>query len=286
VVAEELDSRLQAIAERVNGATLGVSVYDYLSGCDWHFNGDRWFHAASIIKVPVLVALFEAVDQGRFALNSRLHVRNRFLSLVDGEPFRVDPARDADDDVHACIGRTMRLRELAQHMIVRSSNLATNLLINLIGVGEIRATLGRLHIQGVDLQRGVEDDRAFERGINNEMTPNGAVQLLRAIVGAESISPEASTRMLDILLNQQFDGTIGPGLPEKIRQAARVAHKTGDISTQSHDAGVVFLPGRPPYLVAIFAQNSGDARERIAAAAAASAAVYECVAAAGEGISR
>lgn len=285
-VAEELDARLRAIAERAEGVTLGVSVYDYLSGSEWQFNGDRWFHAASIIKLPVLLALFEAIDQGRFALYNRLHVRNRFLGEVDGEAFRVDPARDADDQVHAAVGRTLRLRELAERMIVRSSNLATNLLINLLGVDQIRGALVRLEIGGVDMCRFVEDDRAFERGIINRMTPNGSVALLRAIVAAAAISPESSTRMLEILSGQQFAGTIGPGLPETVRQAARVAHKTGDISTASHDAGVVFLPGRPPYLVAIFVEGAGDARERTEIGSAASGAVYDYVASTGEGIPR
>lgn len=286
LATESLDARLRSIVDGANGVTLGVSVYDYLSGGGWNFEGDRWFHAASIIKLPVLIALFEGIDQGRFSLYSRLHVRNRFLCALDGEPFRVDPVRDADPEVHAAIGRTMKLRELAERMIVRSSNLATNLLINLIGVDQIRSVLERLNVSGVDVRRGVEDDRAFACGINNRMTPNGAVALLRAIVGAESISPESSTRMLEILSNQQLAGTIGPGLPDKIRQAARVAHKTGDISTVSHDAGVVFLPGRPPYLVAIFAESSGEGRERTDTGAAASGIVYECVAAAGEGLLR
>lgn len=286
-LADDLDDRLRVIAARVSNGALGVSVHDYLSGRTWSYNGDRWFHPASVIKVPVLVALFMAIDQGRFALNGRLHVRNRFLSIADGTPFRVDPGRDGDSDVHGAIGRTMRLRELAQHMIVRSSNLATNLLVDLLGVDGIRAAMGELGARGVDLCRGVEDDRAFERGISNRMTPEGAVQLLRAIVSAEAISSESSTRMLTILLEQQFTGSILPGLPESIRAAARVAHKTGDISTASHDAGVVFLPGRPPYLVSIFVESENDgARERLEVGTAASAAVFDVVAAAGEGMLR
>lgn len=284
LATESLEARLRSIADGANGISLGVSVYDYLSGGSWSFEGDRWFHAASIIKLPVLIALFDGIDQGRFSLYSRLHVRNRFLSVPDREPFRVDPSRDADADVHAAIGRTMRLGELAERMIVRSSNLATNLLINLIGVDQIGNVCERLQISGVDVRRAVEDDRAFASGINNRMTPNGACALLRAIVGADSISPESSTRMLETLSQQQFAGTIGPGLPDKIRQAARVAHKTGDISTVSHDAGVVFLPGRPPYLVAIFVESSGEGRERLDIGTAASGIVYEHVAAAGEGL--
>jgi beta-lactamase class A len=285
-LADQLDTRLRTIAEREQGTILGVGVYDYLSGCAWSFNGDRWFHPASVIKVAVLIAMFEAIDQGRFALNARLLIRNRFLSAADGQPFRVDPARDADDDVYAALGRTMRLRELAERMIVRSSNLATNLLIDLLGVDTIQASLARLGVTGVDVCRCVEDDRAFDAGLSNRMTPNGAVAMMRAIIGSPLISPEASTRMVNILLGQSFGGTIAPGLPDPIRVVARVAHKTGDISTASHDAGVVFLPGRPPYLVAIFVESDNDSRARTDTGIAASAAVYECIATAGEGMSR
>ena len=283
LLADELDVRLRSIPPK-SGSTLGVSVYDYLSGIAWSFNGDRVFHPASIMKLAVLVALFEAVDQGRFALNGRLLVRNRFLSAFDGSPFRVDPGRDGDSDVHAARGRTMRLRELVEHMIVRSSNLATNLLVDLLGVASIATSMRMLGVQGVDVCRGVEDDRAFENGLNNRMTPNGALAVLRSIVGSPLLSPEASTRMIDILLAQQYAGTIAPGLPEAIRGAARVAHKTGDISTVTHDAGIVLLPGRPPYITAIFVESEGDAKERTAIAISASAAVYACVAEAGEGM--
>jgi beta-lactamase class A len=278
LVADELDTRLRTLTSRASGAMLGLSAYDYLTGLVFQFNADRWFHAASIIKVPVLVALFDAIDRGRFSLNGRLHVRNRFLSAADGMPFRIDLARDGDNEVHAARGRTMKLHELADRMIVRSSNLATNLLVDLLGVSTIVDALRRLDIDGVDLCRGVEDDRAFAHGLNNRMTPDGAVATLRCIMGSPVVSPEASTRMIQILLAQQFAGTIGPGLPEPVRAIARVAHKTGDISTVTHDAGIVFFPDRPPYVVAIFVESDGDPKSRVELALGASAAVYECVA--------
>lgn len=281
-----LDARLREISERIPTAILGVSVFDYLSGLSWNFNGDRWFHAASVIKLALLIALFDARDQGRFKLGSRLHVRNRFLSVADGKPFRIDASRDADADVHAAVGRTMKVRQLARRMIVTSSNLATNLLINLVGIEAARESLARIGIEGVDLCRGVEDDRAFELGISNRMTPQGAIGVLRTIVAARGISPESADEMQTILLDQQFSGTIVPGLPENVRPVAKVAHKTGEISTITHDAGAVFMPGRPPYLVAIFVESTGDAKERQEVGVAASTAVYECVAAAGEGVPR
>lgn len=281
-----LDARLRDIAERIPTGTLGVSVFDYLSGLSWSFNGNRWFHSASVIKLAVLLAVYEASEQGLFSLGARLHVRNRFLSVADGRPFRVDCNRDADAEVHAAIGRTMQVRRLARRMIITSSNLATNLLVNVVGLDAARESMERLGIQGVDLRREVEDERAYEQGIFNRMTPDGAVAILRAIVAAKGISPESSDEMTNILLDQQFSGTIAPGLPETVRTAAKVAHKTGEISTVTHDAGAVFMPGRPPYIVAIFVECVGDLKTRQDAGVAASAAVWESVAAAGEGVPR
>lgn len=281
-----LDARLREISERLPSGTLGVSAFDYLSGLSWSFNGERWFHAASVIKVALLVAVFDAVEQGRFNLASRLHVRNRFLSLADGRPYRIDASRDADADVHAAVGRTMTVRQLARRMIVTSSNLATNLLMNLVGLDAARASLARLEIEGVDMCRGVEDDRAFEMGVSNRMTPNGAIALLRTIVAAKGISPESADEMTEALIEQQFGGTIAPGIPESVRGAAKVAHKTGEISTVTHDTGAVFMPGRPPYLIAIFVESTGEPKERQDAAVAASTAVYESITAAGEGVPR
>lgn len=281
-----LEARLRDISERIPNGALGVSVFDYLSGLAWNFNGDRWFHAASVIKLALLVALFDARDQGRFRLGSRLHVRNRFLSVADGKPFRIESTRDADAEVHAAVGRTMKVRQLARRMIITSSNLATNLLLNLVGLDAARQSLQRLEIDGVDICRGVEDERAFELGISNRMTPQGAIGLLRTIVAAKGISPESADEMQGILLDQQLKGSIAPGLPESVRGIAKIAHKTGEISTVTHDAGAVFMPGRPPYVVAIFTESPGDAKERQEAAIAASAAVWECVAAAGESVPR
>lgn len=281
-IAASLRARLAEIASSIPEGALGVSVYDYLSGCSWQYDGARWFHAASTIKVAVLAAVFDAIDAGRFSAESRVHVRNRFLSALDGQPFRVQASRDADGDVHAAIGRTMRIAELARHMIGTSSNLATNLLLDVVGLDEARRALTRRGAAGIDLQRGVEDDRAFEAGCSNRVTADGLVALLRAIRDTDRFSPASVDAMTEILFDQRFSGGIGPGLPDAVRAVARVAHKTGDISTVSHDAGLVFLPGRPPYAIALLAESPGDAGERTAALIAASRAVYDAVAAAGE----
>ncbi len=108
------------------------------------------------------------------------------------------------------------------------------------------------------------------------------MRLLRVIRDGEGFTTESAHAMLDILFEQRFAGAIGPGLPEAVRAVSRVAHKTGDISTASHDAGLVFLPGRPPYAIALLAESPGEASERTAALTAASRAVYDAIVRAGE----
>jgi beta-lactamase class A len=259
------------IGEEANASAIAVAAYDFEHHTAWSLNPSRWFHAASTIKVPLLLAVFEAMEQGRFDAYSRVHVRNRFLSVVDGRPFRVPPGRDANAGVHAAVGRMLTVHELAEHMIVTSSNLATNLLLDLVGIEAARASLVRLHLSGIDLQRGVEDEVAWEAGLNNRVTAAGLCDALRLIEEGKAISPDASKAMLDILHQQRFRSGIPAGLPDD----ARVAHKTGEISTVAHDAGIVYLGGRDAYVVVILTEWAADVNGRQETIARISRAVYE-----------
>jgi len=261
------------LGSEAGAEALAVAFYDYAHRTGWSYHADRWFHAASTIKVPVLLGAFAAIDQGRLQPYSRVHVRNRFLSVADGKPYRVDPGRDANADVHAAIGKTMQMRDLARHMIVTSSNLATNLLIEILGLDEIQGTLKNLGLQGIELRRGVEDLGAWERGINNRVTAAGLLAALRALVDKEHFSADANREMMDILHAQEFRSGIPAGLPDH----ARVAHKTGEISTVAHDAGVVYLADREPYVVVILTEWKPEAGGRSATIARVSRAVYEYV---------
>ena len=270
-----LESRIEEIAREVGGEGLAVSLYDYETGLQWSQRGDRWFHSASTIKVAVLLALFGAIDAGRFTLDSRLHVRNRFLSLVDRTPFRVTAGRDADKEVHAAVGKTMRIGDLARHMIVTSSNLATNLLVDLIKVDQAQQMLARHGIRGVDLARGVEDDKAFDANFNNRVTANGLVALFRVIHERSGVLQESAREMLDILFQQEFRSGIPAGIPADVRSASRIANKTGEISAAAHDAGIVFLPGREPYVLAVLTEPEPNSDRRMERIARVSSVVYE-----------
>ena len=93
-----LRKQIEQIAADAGAGVVAVAFYDYASDAAWSLRGDRPFHAASTIKVAVLFALFEAFEQGALPPEAELHVRNRFLSAVDGEPYRVGSDRDGNGD--------------------------------------------------------------------------------------------------------------------------------------------------------------------------------------------
>lgn len=266
-----LRDKLEELEQRSRARALAVAVYDLETGRDFNYRADRWFHAASTIKLAVLLGVFAAIHQRKLVPQSRLHVRNRFRSAYDSSSFRILSERDADSEVQTAIGKTMRVRDLARNMIIRSSNLATNLLLDLLGIEFLQRTLDSLGLSGIDLRRGVEDELAFEHGINNRTTAEGLVHLLRLIAEERAFSPELSRHMLEILHDQEFRSGIPAGLPAH----ARVAHKTGEISTVAHDAGIVYLPHRKPYVVAILSEWEPETTGRSPTIAAASYLVYE-----------
>lgn len=259
-----LRENIEEIEKSSRASRIALAVHDLETNWEFQYRSREWFHAASTIKIPILVGVFGAVDRGELVLHSRLHVRNRFLSVVDGTPYRVRSSRDANSDVQDAIGKMMQIQELAHHMIATSSNLATNLLVDLVGMEPLRDTLTQLGAEeGIELRRGVEDEKAFEAEVNNRVTANGLLKLLRLIAEEKAFSPHLSRRMLDILHSQEFNS----GIPARLPEGTRVAHKTGEISTVAHDAGVVYLKERKPYVIVIMTEwdpETGGRTETIA----------------------
>jgi beta-lactamase class A len=271
------DDLTAALEEVSAAAPAAASLFDYQTGQSWSFHGERWFHAASTIKIAVLACTYRTLRERGLTPRHRLHVRNRFFSAADGSPYRILASRDSDAEVYAEIGRTMPIDDLARHMITVSSNLATNVLVDFVGVPAARRILAETGISGVELVRGVEDDRAFDAGISNRVTADGLVQLLRGILEKRFGSADAAGEMIDILSAQAFNSGIPAGLPPAVRATARVAHKTGEISSATHDAGVVFLPGRPPYVLAVLTGTAAGTPNRFEPIARVSARVFECL---------
>ena len=270
---EALHQQLEELRVQSGSTAIAVHAYDYETERTFSHEGDRWFHAASTVKVPILLALFHAANTGRVRLEDRLHVRNRFRSIVDHSIYRVVRDRDADASVHRRVGRSMKLIELAEPMITRSSNLAANLLLEFLTPGFVQSTLADARIEGAQVVRGVEDTVAFDRGLNNTMTARGLVRLF-GLLREDHFFPEPTRRqMLHILFAQEFNSMIPSLLPD----STQVAHKTGEISTCTHDAGLVLLPGRRPYAVAILTEHPPGIDDPQKTVARASRLLYELI---------
>jgi beta-lactamase class A len=260
---------LEKLARESKARAVAVALLDFESGFRFSLAGDRWFHAASTIKLAVLLAIFRAADEGRLRLDDSLHVRNRFVSAADGSPFRVDPSSDAMPELYQKIGRTAKISALTEGMIVASSNLATNLLLDFLGVEYARKILRDAQVSGVELRRGVEDRAAHEKGIDNEATADGLLTLLSALRG-DFLKKESKEQAIHVLLAQRFNSMIPAGLPAH----ATVAHKTGEISTACHDVGIVYLPEREPYIAVILTEFDAEQNGRRETVAAISGMIY------------
>ncbi len=271
-LSRTLNGEVERLSAESKARAIAVAVHDLESGLRFSLRGERWFHAASTIKVAVLLAIFRAADEGRLHLDDSLHVRNRFISAANGSPFRLNSDSDAMPELYQTIGRTAKILALAEGMIAASSNLAANLLLDFVGVEYARKVLRDAQVDGVELRRGVEDHAAHERGINNEVTADGLVSLLSAVRG-DFLSNESKEQAIRILLEQRFNSM----LPARLPAHATVAHKTGEISTACHDMGIVYLPEREPYLAVILTEFDPEHDGRREIVAAISEAIYRSV---------
>lgn len=205
-------------------------------------------HAASTMKVPVMIQLFRDADAGQAGLDDSLTVHTSFPSLVDGSPFSVGKEDDSDSTLYARVGGKASVRELLDLMITRSSNLATNILIERVGAGRAQGTARALGAWSIQVLRGVEDGKAYRAGLNNTTTARDLGVLLGAIARGRAASRAACDSMLAILGRQEFNEGIPAGVPP----ATRVAHKTGWIGeVVYHDAAVVYPARGGSYVLVV-----------------------------------
>ena len=140
-VENSLYLSIQAIKKKHKLERLGISFYDSQTTLNWSYNADAFFHAASTIKLAVLLGVYGEIARGRLTADAPVHVRNRFTSIVDKQSFTLNLDFEPNQEVAKRLGRTMTVRELAYHMITTSSNFATNLLIDVVGVAAIQRAL-------------------------------------------------------------------------------------------------------------------------------------------------
>lgn len=228
-------------------------AYISLSGSSEGFsvNGDTLFHAASTMKTPVMVQVMRDVAEGKMSLEDTVLIKNEFKSIVDGSTFSMDIGEDSGEGLYKFLGKYKTVRELVFEMITVSSNLATNILIDMVDAKRVMTTLTSLNVKDVTVLRGVEDILAFDAGLNNTTTANGLAELFKQIYVRKYPDEKRYKEMISILSAQKFNDLIPSTLPKDVV----VAHKTGSITGVMHDSGLIFLPDGKVYTLVILGKG-------------------------------
>ena len=253
--------------------TFAVAFKDLSTGKELLINDTITFHAASTMKTPVLVEVYKQAAEGKFSLSDSLTIKNEFKSIVDGSLFSLDSSDDSETELYKHIGEKRTISFLLYQMIIVSSNFSTNLIIELVGAKNVSATMQQLGTKDIHVLRGVEDGKAFAKGLNNTITAHGLMILFEKMAKGETVNPAASQAMIDILLDQKFNEII----PAELPAGMKVAHKTGSITGVQHDTGIIFLPNGKKYVLVLLSKNLKDEKAAIKAMANVSKQIYEFV---------
>lgn len=251
-----------------------VAFKDLQTGDELLILENERFHAASTMKTPVMIEVFRQANNGRFSLDDSLVIKNEFKSIVDESTFSLDSADDSEKELYKQIGRKKKISDLVYDMIIVSSNLATNLVIELVDAKQVTKTMRKHGAKNIEVLRGVEDTKAFEKGLINSTTAYDLMLIFELLAKKEMVNPVASEEMTKILLDQKFNEIIPAKLPAEVK----VAHKTGSVTGVNHDSGIVFLPDGRKYVLVLLSKEVKDTDAGIKAMANVSELLYKHVA--------
>ena len=270
---ERLESGITTLLERQEGE-FAVAFKELEQGGDQLLiNGNEMFHAASTMKTPVMIEVFKQAAEGAFQLSDSLLVKNEFRSIVDSSRYRMDIGENSDEELYKYIGRKRPILDLVEVMITTSSNLATNILVEKVGARQVTQTMRSYGADSILVLRGVEDIKAYERGLSNRTTARDLMIIFEKLGRGEAVNRAASERMIEILKRQEYNDMIPAKLPENVD----VAHKTGWITGVHHDSGLVMLPDGRRYVLGLLSKNAPDREAVLAMFAEISHLVYRYV---------
>jgi beta-lactamase class A len=269
---QALTQDIQAELAKQTGE-FAVAFKDLQTGKVIGINDRVSFHAASTMKTPVMIEVYKQAKERKFSLADSILLKNEFKSIVDGSLFSLDPNDDSETGLYKHLGEKRTIAALIYDMIIVSSNLATNLMIELVDAKKVTATMRTFGAGDIQVLRGVEDNKAFAKGLNNSTTAQDLLLIFEKMARGETVSPGASEEMISILLDQRFKEIIPAHLPPGVK----VAHKTGSITGVNHDSGIIFLPDGRKYVLVLLSKNVVDKKAAIQAMANVSGMVYRYV---------
>jgi len=250
---DSLEERIFMLLDSEKG-DFAVAYKNLNTGETLLINENEEFHAASTMKTPVMIEVYKKDNEGVISLDDSILIKNEFRSIDDGSIFKLSSFDDSDKKSYKKIGNYLSLRELVYDMITISSNFATNLVIDYIGSKEINNTMRALGAKKINVLRGVEDIKAFNKGMNNTTTALDLLLIYEKLARGEIISLEKSEEMVDILKNQKYDDIIPKYLPKSVK----VAHKDGWINGVRHDSGIIYTSNNQKYVLVLLSKNLED----------------------------
>jgi beta-lactamase class A len=269
---EDLRSRVEAELKKQPGV-FAVAYKNLSTGEELLIGQDVLFHAASTMKTPVMIEVYKQASMGRFSLDDSILVYNEFRSIVDSTLFSVDSLDDSEHELYKQIGKKKRIYDLVYDMIISSSNLATNIVIDLVHPRRVTATARGLGARKIQILRGVEDTKAFEKGLINATTAVDLMVIFEKLAQGKVVDQQSCDAMIKILLDQRFNDII----PAKLPSDVKVAHKTGSITGVQHDSGIVFLPDGRKYVLVLLSKELKDADAATKSMANVSEMIYQHV---------
>ncbi len=247
----DLKQKIVAEFNKQPQAVFAVAVKDLSSGETFLYNDQLEFHAASTMKTPVLVEAYKQAKEGKFSLSDSMLVKNSFESIVDGSLYSLDSTDDSEKDLYSKIGSRLPISDLLYRMITKSSNLATNLIIDLVKATNVNASMRKLGASKIQILRGVEDGKAFAKGLNNTTTAYDLMLIMEAIANGTAVDKNSSEGMIKVLMDQYFRDIILAKLPADVKAAT----KSGNITAVCHDSGIVFLPDGRKYIIVLLSKG-------------------------------
>jgi beta-lactamase class A len=269
---EQLRQRIEQEIRRYPGI-YAVAFKDGATGQELLINEHQSFHAASTMKTPVMIEVYKQQAQGKLSLSDSIPIKTEFISIVDGSPYQLSVNQDSDTSTYKELGNKRTLASLVYDMITVSSNLATNLIIERVGAPNVLQTMRDMGARDIQVLRGVEDTKAFQKGLNNTTTAYDLMLIFDKLAKGQAVSADASAEMVKVLLDQKFHSIIPARLPVDVR----VAHKTGSITGVHHDSGIVYLPDGRYYVLVLLSQGVKDEKETVAMMASLSERIYQYV---------
>jgi beta-lactamase class A len=223
------------------------------------------------MKTPVMIEVYKQAEEGKLALTDSILIKDEFKSIVDGSPYKLSSSDDSYAPIYEQIGKKATLSSLVYDMITASSNLATNIVIELVDPKKVTQTMRDFGAKDILVLRGVEDTKAFQAGLSNKVTAYDLMLIFEKIATGTAVSKQASDSMRDILLEQDFNTII----PAKLPAGTKVAHKTGWITGLHHDSGIVYPENGSPYVLVLLSRNMDDEKAGIEAMANVSKLIYD-----------